>query len=219
MNEKNSASSCMICGGETSPLFDEKIKVVYDVCTVCGFTYKQPRFHPTPEQEKILYDFHDNSMENAGYVTMLKTFLDHAVLPYIQSGDALDFGSGPGPVLYELTKRAGFHAEHYDPFYHPQADYENKTYDLITATEVFEHLSQPLKTMAKLSGLLKPGGYLAISTSLRPEDDQAFLTWWYRRDETHIGFFTPKALAHLIRDVPLKRVYTNHKNHFTFKKE
>jgi len=195
------------------------MKVVYSVCTHCGFTYKKPKYHVSPDDEKALYDQHQNTMENKGYVAMFNRFLSDAVHPFIEKGKALEFGSGPGPVLYELLRREGFDASHYDPFYHPDTTPLDETYDLITSTEVFEHLSKPLETTRRLSDLLKPGGYLAVMTTLRPQSDGTFLSWWYRRDKTHIAFYTHEAMQILASKNRLRLIHTNQKNHFTFKKE
>lgn len=210
---------CLICEGNTHTLHDDEIKVTYHVCEKCGYTFKDSLDHPTHDDEHALYKNHQNTMENTGYVNMFERFLASTVDPYLSEGKALDFGSGPGPVLYELLKRRGFDAAHYDPYFKPDKTVFDNTYALITSTEVFEHLSDPVMEFKRLAGMLKPEGYLTIMTSLRPKEDDAFLTWWYRRDQTHIGFFTEEAFDILSKKAELSFVYTNHKNYFLFKKE
>ncbi len=219
MNTSKHNNTCILCGHETYPLKDPQIKATYDVCTHCKFTYKPQQYHLSREKEKAQYDHHVNTMENEGYVNMFKRFLDESVYPYIKSGKALDFGSGPGPVLYELLKMDGFKASHYDPYYHKDFSVFEHTYDLITSTEVFEHFSDPVKTLGHISALLEKGGILAVMTSLRPPSDEAFLKWWYRRDSTHISFFTLEAFEELIKPYPLKLIHTNNKNYFVFRKD
>lgn len=209
----------MICGGTTRPLFDRTLKLSYDVCTLCNFTYKQPAYHPSYEKEKSLYDNHQNSFENKGYVAMFKRFLAQGVTPYITQGKALDFGSGPGPVLYELLKQQGFKANHYDPYFYPDEDALKIRYDLITATEVFEHLSDIKSTLKRLLTALNPGGYLVLMTAFRPKDDEEFLNWWYRRDPTHIAFHTLKSMRHLETQTALNIIFHNDKNIITFQKK
>ncbi len=218
MNAKRSSAECIVCGGGTYELSDPLLVCRYDVCHVCGFTYKQPRFHPSPEQERASYDQHENTLEHQGYVDMLESFLDEAVEPFVRGGKALDFGSGPGPVLYELLRLRGYEARHYDPFYRADETVFEETYDVITATEVFEHMSHPRREIARLYRILNRGGHLSIMTSLRPEKDGDFLSWWYRRDETHIAFFTERSLDVLIRDAYLTWAYSDKAKIFTFRR-
>jgi len=219
MNERNhSLNNCKICSKATYTLDDSELNLFYRVCESCGYTYKDEQFIVSHDQEKSLYNHHVNTMENEGYVNMFKRFLAESVDPFIQTGKALDFGSGPGPVLYELLLMQGYEANHYDPYYHDDPSVLTKRYDLITSTEVFEHLSNPVQTLERLVNMLNPGGYLAIMTSFRMPEDEQFLKWWYRRDQTHIGFFTQKAFEMLIKPYALTIVHTNHKNMITLKK-
>ncbi|HHS91769.1 MAG TPA: class I SAM-dependent methyltransferase [Campylobacterales bacterium] len=136
---------------------------------------------------------------------MFESFIDKAIAPYqeyIQT--ILDFGSGPTPVFATLLERRGFEVDIYDLYYAPQKVYEKRCYDLITSTEVFEHLSKPLETLAMLVSHLNPKGYVVLMTKFPPDEDEVFLNWWYRRDPTHIGFFTPKSFEVMADKVGLK---------------
>jgi 2-polyprenyl-3-methyl-5-hydroxy-6-metoxy-1,4-benzoquinol methylase len=223
MNVKNSTvNTCIVCGAKTNTLTDSELTnpepVIYHVCTTCDLITKAPFTHPTHEDEKTLYTHHNNSMENVGYVNMFNRFIATAVDPFITKGDGLDFGSGPGPVLYELLKQKGFNMYHFDPFFNNDTTVLQHTYDLITSTEVFEHLSDPLNTFKQLASMLNDNGILAIMTSFHPKDDTQFLSWWYRRDATHIAFYTENTFHTLLKRTKLKQIYTNHKNIIVFKK-
>lgn len=210
---------CLICDNATHPLYDPEIKITHHVCETCGYTFKDPTARVDATEEKRLYSNHQNTMENTGYVNMFERFLAFTMHETPLTGPALDFGSGPGPVLFELLKRNGFESHHYDPYFYDDQSVFNRTYGFITSTEVFEHLSDPVGTFNALASLLKPGGTLAIMTSLRPDSDDAFLKWWYRRDQTHIGFFTLEAFLKLSELTPLTFSKTNNKQYFVFTKE
>ena len=79
--------------------------------------------------------------------------------------------------------------EIYDVFYHDKKEVFEKQYDFITSTEVIEHLHNPSEELEKLWGCLKKGAVLGLMTAFRVED---FSTWYYKRDLTHIIFFTPR---------------------------
>lgn len=52
----------------------------------------------------------------------------------------------------------------YDCFYSPEKVYFGKKYGLVTATEVVEHLDDPLDYFSLFENLLKDDGVLSIMT-------------------------------------------------------
>jgi len=71
-----------------------------------------------------------------------------------------------------------------------------KSYDFITTTEVIEHLHNPYEEILKLWKCLKPSGVLGIMTAFRPDEDK-FADWYYKRDATHVRFFTKDSFSWL----------------------
>lgn len=166
-----------------------------------------------PDQEKKEYSFHQNNFENEGYVNMFRDFIETAIRPYkAEIKTALDFGSGPGPVLAELLRREGFNVDIYDKHFAPEKVYLNKKYDLITATEVFEHLKDPVATLKLLKSRLNKNGIIAIMTLFHPNDEEHFKKWWYRRDSTHISFYTPRTFKLMANLVGMKILMVDGKN-------
>ncbi len=106
----------------------------------------------------------------------------------------LDFGCGPGPVLGEIMERHGARVALYDRYFRPRMP--SGRFDIITSTEVLEHLADPVGVLTDLEGRLADGGIISLMTYFRPPGgEEAFFSWWYRRDETHIGFFREPTLA------------------------
>jgi len=58
-------------------------------------------------------------------------------------------------------------------------------------TEVIEHIANPQLLLTQLNSILKQAGILAIMTK-RVIDQQAFSTWHYKNDPTHICFYSLK---------------------------
>ena len=61
-----------------------------------------------------------------------------------------------------------------------------------------EHFRQPLEEFERLWSLLRPGGILGLMTRLR-EAGQDFAGWYYKKDPTHICFYSRTSFAWLAR--------------------
>lgn len=190
--------TCKICQGETTSFYDDYMKCQTYHCKACGFIFKDEEAIVSHDKELKVYQQHNNTEENLGYVAMFQDFIDKTITPHKeQITTALDFGSGPNPVLAGILKRNGFVTDYYDKFFATEKIYEGKQYDLITSTEVIEHIRDVQEVMAFFAQHLNPGGFLALMTQFHPDDQEAYLNWWYRRDPTHIVFFTPKSFRAL----------------------
>lgn len=202
--------NCKICKAKTKQFEDSELKKTFFHCSCCELIFLDKKCFITTQNEKNQYDQHNNSLENEGYVKMFDDFLDFT-LESLHIKTALDFGSGPTPVLTELLKRRGHIVNHFDKFYQPKKVYENKFYDLITATEVFEHLENPKEILSTLAKHLNPNGIISLMTLFHTNKQEDFLKWWYRRDPTHITFFTPKSIEFMASECGLKVLKTDNK--------
>lgn len=202
---------CIICDCDTTMFDDPPRQKQYHYCQNCDCINLDTAYYLSLEKENSLYNNHQNSLENQGYVQMFEDFLDYFWNDLTCKDKSLDFGSGPTPVLSQLLQKRGVHVDYYDKFYQPIKCFENQTYDFITSTEVFEHLDDPLAALRLLAKHLRPKGMLAIMTLFHQNDQAHFLTWWYRRDPTHITFYTPKTLEVLANKCGLDIVRTDGK--------
>ena len=218
---------CKICQGENLKQFSgSSLKADYYICRECEFIFIDENKICSPSEEKSRYEAHDNSQSNKGYVNWLNSFLQEAVLPFKNGSQkntgtltALDFGSGPEPVLAALLEEEGFCTTIFDPYFSPDQSYKEKTYDLITSTEVLEHLLDPMPVLRQLSDLLNPDGLLAVMTNFHPGEGETFNNWWYVQDFTHISFYNLKTFQQIEKLLPLEIVYRNDRNICVFKKK
>lgn len=208
---------CKICSGDTTPITDTKTQKIYHKCPECSYISLDEAFYVDEEREKKHYDKHHNTFESLGYVKMFEELIEEFVSPYKKDiTTALDFGCGEGEVLPILLEQGGIKCDRYDLFYFPKKVYEEKKYDIILSTEVFEHLSSPLDVFKKLLTHLQKNGYLLLMSAFHPNDDEEFLKWWYIRDVTHIGFFNIKTFEYIAEMLGVTIIKHNFKNIILF---
>jgi len=195
--------TCPLCHSTDITDYHQDIKRSYLHCQNCDLVFVPAQFWPSAEVEKADYDKHENSPEDQGYRNFLSQLAEPLLaelalpeLPNNQTG--LDFGCGPGPTLSVIMQEAGYQMELYDPFYFNYPELLNRQYDFITSTEVAEHLQNPEEVFSKLFEMLKPGGWLGIMTKL-VQNQEAFRTWQYIRDKTHICFYSQTAMRYIAK--------------------
>jgi hypothetical protein len=210
---------CILCNHETQAFRHEKFDVTYYRCFHCELISKDSKDFVSEDEALKIYNYHNNAIEDSRYVAYFNHFLEDSVFDYTNEGKkAFDFGSGPSPVLAQILERHyGYDVDIYDLFYAPDKVYENQKYDLVTTTEVVEHLENPLPYFELFASLLKPDGVLAVMTQFHKNDDDLFLNWHYMRDMSHISFYTPKTMAYIASKVGLKVVYTDGNRYTTFR--
>lgn len=181
---------CPLCGAEEAirqPATDDERR--YLACPRCDLVYLDPAQHLSIMAERERYELHENYPDDTEYVRFLRRLADPVVERLQPGARGLDFGCGPAPVLAELLTRGGFPCTAYDPFFAPDETLLAERYDYVTCSEVVEHARNPAKMFATLQSLLRPGGLLGVMTRFIP-DDEPFASWWYRRDPTHVSFYS-----------------------------
>jgi SAM-dependent methyltransferase len=181
--------NCPLCREEANEEFYQDQRRNYILCRRCQLVFVPPAQYLPETDEKVAYDHHQNSPTDPDY----RRFLSRLFLPLqdrlVPQSHGLDFGSGPGPTLSIMFEEIGHTVTIYDYFYAKNPVALQQTYDFITATEVVEHLHDPATILPQLWTLLKPGGCLGLMTKL-VRNQEAFATWHYKNDLTHVCFFS-----------------------------
>lgn len=207
---------CPVCEVFDATLFMRLKEGDYWRCAICMATFIDPRQHPTPEAERAEYHLHQNQAGDAAYRRFLMRLAEPLIRQLPAGCQGLDFGCGPGPTLAQIMREAGHSMSLFDPVFYPDAAVLASQYDFITCTEVIEHFHRPASEFARLDGLLRPGGYLALMTCFQTDDDR-FAAWNYRRDPTHVVFYREATIRHLARqygwgcEIPVRNVALLHK--------
>ena len=175
-----------------------KVVRTYYCCTRCGLVFVPDAFLLDPEEERVIYDLHQNLPDDPGYRRFLARLCDPVCARIPAGACGLDFGSGPEPVLAMMFGERGHPMQVYDPYYAPGQGGLGQGYSFITCSEVIEHIYAAAATLDMVWAALAPGGLLGIMTSLLP-DAALFPTWRYKDDPTHVRFYsrhTFEFLAH-----------------------
>ena len=197
---------CPLCNSPAEETFGANGKT-YHRCSHCGLVYMDENDHLHADDEKKRYSFHQNSIDDEGYVTFLGRVIEPA-MEYISVGmKGLDYGCGPNPVLAQIIKGKGFECDFYDPYFFPQCNFSAK-YDFIFATECFEHFFNPSHELDKICTLLNNNGILGIMTEFLPQNTD-FADWYYKNDPTHVCFYDGKSIGYICSKYNFKELYND----------
>lgn len=202
---------CPLCKGESvfylSAILLKK-NVDYSKCTNCSLIYLQPTHRLPLQEEHARYAEHQNDIADPRYRAFVQPLVDK-ILEYTKPSEVgLDFGAGPGPVIFQMLREKDYASVSlYDPVFHPSQDVLTQTYDFIFANEVIEHLHFPSETFQLFHRLLKPGGHLFCGTNLWHGSEKEFESWFYRRDPTHVSFYSCRTAEVIAEKWAFQKLY------------
>jgi SAM-dependent methyltransferase len=208
--------ACNLCGStQLTPLYRPKRSPGPIVrCNVCGLVYVSPRecldhvvseARPLDVSPELRVSADVRALEDRWENVLIQAYLRercqktanaHALLAAIERfvpiGKILDFGAGPGLFLAAAKERGWQAYLRSDTF--PEAHF-----DVVTALQVLEHLTDPLGTLCELHHVIRPGGMVAVEV---PNISNAWVDLLGRRHrhfvEDHLFFFSPATLRCLL---------------------
>jgi len=215
LSSQNPPQKCKVCGADShyfaSAEILQKYNVKYYQCENCGFVQTENPYWLTEAYSQAIATsdigllYRNNMMANiAG--KLLFNYFDH-------TAKFLDYGGGYG-VFTRLMRDQGFDFYWRDKYCQnlfatsfelPEKDQSELL--LITAFELFEHLTDPLQ---ELEALLKLAPNILFSSSLLPDANPKPGQWWYYapHEGQHIAIYTRKSLEILAAKYHLK-LYTD----------
>lgn len=164
---------------------------VYVHCPQCDLHYLNPAQRLGPDAERARYDLHTYAADDEGYARFTAPLIATVTDLVARGARGLDFGAGRVPLLARTLAAHGLTVALYDGFYWPDRAVLREAYDFVTSCEVVEHFYAPARDFARLRALLKPGAPLVIMTELW-HGRGAFHDWSYRRDPTHVSFYSAR---------------------------
>jgi SAM-dependent methyltransferase len=193
---KGTWTACPLCRSGAVSDFATAHGRAYGECARCRLIHLAPEHRLSPVAERAEYATHRNDPADPRY----RSFLSRVAVPLVarlsEGAEGLDFGSGPGPALSVMLEEQGFPMSIYDPFFAPDPQALERTYDFITCTETAEHFVEPGKEFDRLHRMLRPGGILALMTEVYVGEPE-LARWRYARERSHVCFYRPETLEWL----------------------
>lgn len=214
---------CPICATRINPCFRKRVLGKYHVeyfeCPACGLVKTE---HPHWLEEayaSAIADMDTGLVQRN--IEMSKTTSRIIAANFDPKGVFLDYAGGYG-LFVRLMRDKGFDFYWRDIFCenifarHFQMPQSEKSFELVTAFEVFEHIADPIIQMREISEISLN---ILITTHIRPEGVDEMENWWYLVPETgqHVTFYSLRSLEVLAYQLDL-HFYSNRCNLHLFSK-
>ena len=209
---------CHICKNHSVKIFDQAIlkkhRVNYYKCTRCNFIQTDEPFWLEEAYSKAI------ALTDVGLVSrnLRLSKVIHTIICRFFNPNArfIDYGAGYG-LLVRLLRDSGFNFYHYDKncenllSHHFSANLDTDTkYELLTAIEVFEHVTEPIEEIKKM---LSCSDNILFTTMLTPGRHSPPNDWWYYTPQTgqHVSFYSMDSLQEIAKQFNLN-LSSNSKN-------
>ncbi len=223
VNSQSTTIKCKICGSHSDvafglpkskktshPIPDEPDDCLYYQCNNCNFLFTMAL---DEIDHTFLYDdVYWNTQDPDWHGRVSQTFrlvamANELINKRIDRFEILDFGCGAGAFLEAGRKHLAINVWGTDinrPKFGEEwflKDLGDRTFDVITACEVIEHLSDPVKVFSKLRQHLKSPGVLAFQTA-QWDPKELDRSWWYLGPHNgHISLYSRESLDFLFKDM------------------
>ncbi len=221
-NSELMAKSCLVCGDTNFVPLGVVDKYSLLECQQCDLQF----LDPAPDEaslNEIYKDYYKawDLKHSEKEVSLMKqeTFSNYfkLITPYITSGNLLDVGCATGELM-QIAQSNGFDV--YGVEVSPYGvnlcreqfgedkviegnlkfgDFPENFFDIITLSDVLEHIVEPLPFLDALYGILKPGGILMIVT---PDTSSVVKKLmgkrWLHYKAEHIYYYNQKNLVQLL---------------------
>ncbi|WOT05286.1 methyltransferase domain-containing protein [Shewanella youngdeokensis] len=194
---------CPLCFSDNSTLFFENKKRCLYHCQLCKMVFADANSHLPPNAEQQQYRRANNKRRQLSqFLFELVSQCETSEKPLL----GLNFGRTlDSKSLRRITQR-GHQINQYDPSIAPWNKQLMQHYDFICCYRVFEHFRLPNKEWALISELIKPGGWIAISTPLLTELN-GFDKWHHKNNLTHVSFYQQQSFKYLAESVGFKLLF------------
>lgn len=223
---RQTAVACNLCGAASAPVILRKNEwgtwFTIVQCDRCGLVYTNPRRFAV-EHNDYFEKMYLSTIERNGRldpdIEMLYRNTARRMEAWLHPGRLLDIGCAMGHFMNFARARgwevcgvessryaANWGRGHFGLRIHPvsvlaEAEFPASYVDAAVMIEVIEHLPDPAATLAEIFRILKPGGWITVTTpnfacyrSLLMKQE-----WWPIIPSGHLYYFTGKTLDRMLR--------------------
>ncbi len=212
---------CPACGASAREELGEKNGLRVGACRDCGTLYARHREAGAGgDGEDYDYDayYHEANLSVPDFISRRLDEIFESFAPHRKSNRLLDVGCGAGSLL-EAARRAGWDAEGTEvsrpavehvraegfKVFHgelAEANYPEGHFDVVTASEIIEHVPEPLPMLKEIARILRPGGlFWATTPHGRGLSARVLgIRWSTVSPPEHLQLFTLGGVRGLLRD-------------------
>ncbi|SRR6266487_895954 len=220
---ENSQRSCPSCRSPKSKILGRKNDFQVRLCKDCQTLYVSTLPHSDKAEDYDEYYTEANLTVPNFIYRRLEEIIDEFA-PFREHNRFLDIGFGAGTILQvadkkhwevfgvEVSKPAAENAEKLGfKVFHgelAEAKYPDDYFDVVTASEILEHLPKPQIVLNEVARILRPGGlFWATTPSARSISYRLIgLNWSIIAPPEHIQIFSAKGLSKLLREAGFSRI-------------
>jgi ubiquinone/menaquinone biosynthesis C-methylase UbiE len=221
--EKMLRDACVACGSKAAQAVGVKNELELLRCRQCATLYTP--YSPWYSSEFFYEAYYaEESLSPPAFVQTRLEEITAGFSPYRQSNRLLDIGCGAGNLLLAARKN-GWDAQGLDvaeqatehvrtlgfEVFHgelQQAQFPSQHFDVITAAEILEHLTEPRLLVQEVARILRPGGLFWTTTPhARGLSARVLgLNWRCIWPPEHLQLFSVDGIKALLRDVGFRQI-------------
>lgn len=214
-----SSMNCPACGNTMQSVFSRKVLNKYEVhyfeCCYCGLIKTEKPYWIDEAYSSAIADMDTGLVQrNIDLSNRIALIIEDN---FNGDGLFLDYAGGYG-LFVRLMRDKGFDYYWYDKYCdnvfsrHFSRKVDHSSYELVTALEYMEHVTNPLVEASKI---VKITDNFLFMTEIRPKSIDAVKDWWYLVPDIgqHITFYTIDSLLIIADKLSMDLVTNGHNIH------